>query len=298
MKRQIHKMVYAIENEYMKVAVDTVGAELKSIYRKNGNIEHLWQGDEKYWKGRSPILFPIVGRLYDGKYSLGGKEYGMNPHGLLRKVEFVLVEKTCKSMTFAYSANDDTFAHYPFAFIFKAVYSLCGNRLTIKYVVKNVGNDVMYFGLGGHPGFNVPFDGGDFEDYYLETSLPVRPERMTLTESYLMSGKAVDYPLEKDRIIRLKHDMFDDDAVILRGAGDSLTLKSDMTDKSVTVKYPNMPYVGLWHAVKTDAPYVCIEPWENLPSLDGKVEKLTDKANIGILPRQETYESSITVSLD
>ena len=123
-------MVYAIENEYMKVAVDTVGAELKSIYRKNGNIEHLWQGDEKYWKGRSPILFPIVGRLYDGKYSLGGKEYGMNPHGLLRKVEFVLVEKTCKSMTFAYSANDDTFAHYPFAFIFKAVYSLCGNRLT------------------------------------------------------------------------------------------------------------------------------------------------------------------------
>ena len=166
------------------------------------------------------------------------------------------------------------------------------------YVVKNVGNDVMYFGLGGHPGFNVPFDGGDFEDYYLETSLPVRPERMTLTESYLMSGKAVDYPLEKDRIIRLKHDMFDDDAVILRGAGDSLTLKSDKTDKSVTVKYPNMPYVGLWHAVKTDAPYVCIEPWENLPSLDGKVEKLTDKANIGILPRQETYESSITVSLD
>ena len=121
---------------------------------------------------------------------------------------------------------------------------------------------------------------------------------MTLTESYLMSGKAVDYPLENDRIIRLKHDMFDDDAVILRGAGDSLTLKSDKTDKSVTVKYPNMPYVGLWHAVKTDAPYVCIEPWENLPSLDGKVEKLTDKANIGILPRQETYESSITVSLD
>ena len=75
-------------------------------------------------------------------------------------------------------------------------------------------------------------------------------------------------------------------------------LESDKTKKSVTVKFPNMPFVGFWHAVKTDAPYVCIEPWENLPSVDGKVEKLTDKRNIGSLGAGETYNSTINITLN
>ncbi len=291
-------MIYEIENEYMKVSVDVIGAELKSVLRKDGNIEHLWQGDEKYWTSRSPILFPIVGRLFEGRYSFNGKEYEMNPHGLLRKSKFALVDKTCKKMTFAYSANDDTFARYPFKFIFTVEYLLCKNTLSVVYSVKNVGKDTMYFGLGGHPGFNVPFDGGKFEDYYVETATKVMPKRLTLSENYLMSGNSVDYPLEDGRIMRLRHDMFDNDAVILEGAGNEVTLKSDKTEKSITVKFPNMPFVGFWHAVKTDAPYVCIEPWENLPSVDGKVEKLTDKRNIGSLGAGETYNSTINITLN
>ncbi len=291
-------MIYEIENEYMKVSVDVIGAELKSVLRKDGNIEHLWQGDEKYWTSRSPILFPIVGRLFEGRYSFNGKEYEMNPHGLLRKSKFALVDKTCKKMTFAYSANDDTFAHYPFKFIFTVEYLLCKNTLSVVYSVKNVGKDTMYFGLGGHPGFNVPFDGGKFEDYYVETATKVMPKRLTLSENYLMSGNFVDYPLEDGRIMRFRHDMFDNDAVILEGAGNEVTLKSDKTEKSITVKFPNMPFVGFWHAVKTDAPYVCIEPWENLPSVDGKVEKLTDKRNIGSLGAGETYNSTINITLN
>ena len=291
-------MIYEIENEYMKVSVDVIGAELKSVLRKDGNIEHLWQGDEKYWTSRSPILFPIVGRLFEGRYSFNGKEYEMNPHGLLRKSKFALVDKTCKKMTFAYSANDDTFARYPFKFIFTVEYLLCKNTLSVVYSVKNVGKDTMYFGLGGHPGFNVPFDGGKFEDYYVETATKVMPKRLTLSENYLMSGNSVDYPLEDGRIMRLRHDMFYNDAVILEGAGNEVTLKSDKTEKSITVKFPNMPFVGFWHAVKTDAPYVCIEPWENLPSVDGKVEKLTDKRNIGSLGAGETYNSTINITLN
>lgn len=291
-------MIYEIENEYMKVSVDVIGAELKSVLRKDGNIEHLWQGDEKYWTSRSPILFPIVGRLFEGRYSFNGKEYEMNPHGLLRKSKFALVDKTCKKMTFAYSANDDTFARYPFKFIFTVEYLLCKNTLSVVYSVKNVGKDTMYFGLGGHPGFNVPFDGGKFEDYYVETATKVMPKRLTLSENYLMSGNSVDYPLENGKVMRLRHDMFDNDAVILEGAGNEVTLKSDKTEKSITVKFPNMPFVGFWHAVKTDAPYVCIEPWENLPSVDGKVEKLTDKRNIGSLGAGETYNSTINITLN
>lgn len=39
-----------------------------------------------------------------------------------------------------------------------------------------------------------------------------------------------------------------------------LKLTSDKGKKSIHVNYPDMPYLGLWHWPKTDAPYICIEP--------------------------------------
>lgn len=290
-------MIYEIENEYMKVAVDTLGAQLQSVFRKDGNIEHLWQGDPKYWKSRSPNLFPIVGRLFDGQYSHCGRNYSLKPHGFARNLEFTLVEKSSDKMVFALSTNQTTAEIYPFDFIFKVGYSLDGRNLVVLYTVENVGKEVMYFGLGAHPGFNVPFDGGEFEDYYIETARECEPKQALLSPSYLMSGETRDYPLEGKRILPLTHELFDNDAVILTGCGDCLSIKSRKTDKFVTVSFPKMNYVGLWQAVKSDAPFVCIEPWKTLPSLDGKVEALSDKENIGELLPGETYQNPVTITL-
>ena len=55
-------MIYAIENEFLKVEVEDTGAQLKSIFFKETAVEVLWQGDEKYWKGRAYNLFPVVGK--------------------------------------------------------------------------------------------------------------------------------------------------------------------------------------------------------------------------------------------
>ena len=66
-------MLYTLKNDRMTVTVNSRGAELWSLVR-DGN-EYLWQGDERYWSDRAPVLFPICGRLYDGKYRYAGKEY-------------------------------------------------------------------------------------------------------------------------------------------------------------------------------------------------------------------------------
>ena len=40
----------------------------------------------------------------------------------------------------------------------------------MEFVVKNIGNEEMYFSYGGHPGFNVPFTENEkFEDFYFVT---------------------------------------------------------------------------------------------------------------------------------
>lgn len=145
-------MIYTIENEFLKVEVEDIGAQLKSIFYKETSTEVLWQGDERYWKGRAYNLFPFVGRLFDGKYRFRDKTYQLSKHGFARAKKFYLCDKSSDDMTFVISADDDTLSCYPFEFIFKVIFSLCGKSLKINYTVKNVGNDTMYFGLGGHPG--------------------------------------------------------------------------------------------------------------------------------------------------
>lgn len=57
-----------ISNSVLTVGVSEHGAELQSI-QKNGK-EYLWQGDTRFWGRRSPVLFPIVGRVWEDTYRL------------------------------------------------------------------------------------------------------------------------------------------------------------------------------------------------------------------------------------
>ena len=98
-------MIHYIENEYLKIGVKEFGCELTSVYSKENNCEYLWQGDPAYWSGQSPILFPIVGRLIDDKYSLDGKEYEMPKHGFARKTMFKVEYQTETEASFLLSSK-------------------------------------------------------------------------------------------------------------------------------------------------------------------------------------------------
>ena len=63
----------SIENEYIKVGILEYGAELCSYIDKQNKREVIWNGDSKYWKRHSPILFPLVGKIENGQYKLGKK---------------------------------------------------------------------------------------------------------------------------------------------------------------------------------------------------------------------------------
>lgn len=291
-------MIYSVENDFLKVEVEDIGAQLKSIFLKKTATELLWQGDEKYWKGRAYNLFPIVGRLYGGKYRFKGKTYELSRHGFARAKKFYLCDKSSDTMTFVISADDETLNCYPFEFIFKVKFSLCGKSLKINYIADNVGSEDMYFGLGAHPGFNVPFNGGKFEDYEIAFDSPCSPKKVLFTENYLISGETERFGLSDNKSFNLKHDLFDDDAIVLKDCAKKATLKRTGETGGITVEFSDMPYVGFWHAPKTDAPYVCIEPWANLPSKDGAVEDITEKENIGIVKPCRKCESQIIISVD
>ncbi|MBR2903842.1 MAG: aldose 1-epimerase family protein, partial [Clostridia bacterium] len=207
-------MIYTIENEHLKVAVEDFGAQLASLFSKDTGVEYLWQGDKKYWTGRAYNLFPVIGRMYQGYYLAGDKKYELRCHGLARYYPFELYEKTDDSLTFVFRSTDETKTQYPYEFSFFVRFAIVGKKLTVEYKAVNDGKETMYCGFGGHPGINIPFDGGKFEDYYLEFEKATPAVRHTLSPSKFMSGETPLYPLVDGTKMPFRHDLFDDDAVV------------------------------------------------------------------------------------
>ncbi|MBP5292656.1 MAG: aldose 1-epimerase family protein [Clostridia bacterium] len=291
-------MLHTIENEQLKVVIEEKGAQLMSIQTKADGCEYLWQGDKTYWGDRAILLFPICGRLVEGKYTYKGKEYEMSIHGFLRGQHLAITSKTDTSATFTLSANEDTLREYPFHFMYQITYTLNGNKLETRICVTNTGTETMPFAVGGHPGFNVPLVKGEsFSDYYVEFSEKAPIKKLILSETCFMTPDKVDFPLEEGKIYRLHHDMFDNDAIFVTDMAESVSLKSTKSEKSVTVSYPGFPYLGFWHKPKTEAPYLCIEPWHGLPSDEGVVDDLDTKHDMVRLPAGLYWETQFDIAI-
>lgn len=283
-------MEFTIKSNDLSVVISSCGAEMQSVNYQG--IEYLWQGDEAYWTEHSPVLFPFVGRFTNDQYTFEGKSYPMTIHGFAKLSDFSVIEKSNNSITFQITDTAETLKKYPFHFIFNVTYTVEDNQILISYHVQNLSDQTMYFGIGGHPGFNVPLeDGLSFQDYYLEFPQAHTPARVGHTEACFLSGIDTDFPLKNGTQIPLKHTMFDQDAVVLKNTADCVTLKSDKSEHSVTLCYPDLPYLGLWHAPKTEAPYICIEPWSSLPSRQDIVEEFKYKNDLIRLKQDACYQN-------
>ena len=292
-------MNYTIENQFLKVDIADRGAEMMSILGKKTGFEYLWQGDATYWASRASVLFPICGRLTEGKYTFEGKTYEMILHGFAKLSTFDVVAHNRESITFELRANDETRAMYPFDFIFRMTYTLDGATIKNAFEVVNPMTDrALPFSVGGHPGFNIPFcEGEAFEDYYLEFACRKECRKLVMSPTCYYTGETEPMTLEDGKILRLDHSLFDNDAIFLQDMCRKVSLKSTKNDRAVTVEWDDMTHVGFWQKPHTDAPYVCIEPWHGVPAYDGKIDDFATKAEMMHLPAGETYNNVFTITV-
>ena len=304
-------MIYTLKNSEMEVQVSSKGGELVSL-RDADKTEYIWIGDATYWKRHAPQLFPCIGRLTNNQYRMDGALHEMGQHGFLRDYELTKVESEeqdivldgaadpagAASLHLQLTSDASTRQLYDRDWTVDIFYSLCGKTLSVKFQVRNCDTRTMRFGYGIHPGFNVPLNPAlRFEDYRLDFHEASTPKQMELTERYTISGGMHDYALEEGRYLPLQHSLFDHDAIILKDMPHTVTLGSQKDEKKVTVAFPDMPYLGIWHAPETDAPFVCIEPWSSLPSTDGVIDEFETKPDFITVEPKETYTNRWTISI-
>lgn len=288
-------MLHTIGNSFLKVTVSELGAELQSILGADGT-EYLWQGDAAFWAGRAPVLFPFVGRLNDKQYWLDGNRYEIGIHGFARTSRFVLEERAEDRLVFLLTDNEETYSQYPRRFALRVIYTLRDDTLEMLCQVENRDHRMMYFGIGGHPGFRVPLVAGiPFEDYRIRFAEKGTPDRQILSPAYFVSGKTEPYQLDNGEILHLRHDLFDGDAVVLSNVSRQVTLETPKDSHGVTVTYPQMPHLGLWHKPMAEAPYVCIEPWYTLPAVQDEVTVLEERKDMIALEPGKLYENTMKI---
>ncbi len=288
-------MNYIAETELIRVEISDKGAELQSIILKSDGCEYLWQGDEKYWDGRAYNLFPICGRVVDGKYIYKGKTYDMPIHGFAKDSVFKAEQKSAREIAFTLVPNDEIRAMYPFDFEYRVTYILEGDSIETVYDVKNNGENDMYFAVGAHPGFNVPLTESEkFDDYYLEFDCAKQVRKLIFTPFY-NTGRTEPYELKDGKIIELSHAYFGEKANFFTDISRGVTLKSRVGTKSVRVEYPEMQNIGFWHLKNSDAPYVCIEPWCSVPSMDGGICDLEKKEQMTCISKGEKYRNGFKI---
>lgn len=289
-------MTVQIENKFLTATFAEQGAELISLKSKENGIEYIWQADPEYWGRHAPVLFPIVGRLKEDTYSYQGKEYHLPQHGFARDSLFEVIEQGAESVSFSLKATKETKKNYPFDFELVITYTLEEQNLTVHYQVENIGQEDLYFSVGGHPAFNVPLESGlSFSDYYLSYSPQKSRTQIPLSGPYAdMENKTL---AQTNISLDLTHDLFHKDALIYETKGvNTFTIESDESEHSVSLT-TEMPYVGIWSPTPKEAPFVCIEPWCGIADTTTATGNLVDKVGINHLTPSELFKAHYVISV-
>ena len=290
-------MLCKIENEFLSVEINSLGAELFSIKSVKSGIEYLWQGNPEFWKSRATVLFPVCGRIFGGYYTYNNEKFEMPIHGFSKLFGFSVNKESDTQISFTLISSEETKKYYPFDFSFTLKYALKGNALINEFIVNNTGDKELIFSYGGHPGFNVPFNNGEkFTDYYLEFS-ENELEKLVFSDTCFNTGKTLKLALDGNKL-NLSHDLFDNDAIFIKTSVGTVKLKSAKAKNYVEVSYKDMTCLGLWHKPKSKAPYVCIEPWHGVPSNDGIIDDLETKLDIICLAKNKTYQNFYTIKIN
>ena len=261
-----------IENATCKAAIRTRGAELASLIHSSSGREYIWQADPAVWGGSAPILFPVIGKLKNGRTDIDGQAYAIPKHGVLRSSNAVCIQNDDDRAVFQFRADEETRAVYPFEFSFTADFHLLESGLAVTYTIQNTDKKPMLFSVGSHPAFALDLESRALTDYTIEFSKPESLDLYGLIDGMLT--KRTDAYLEQENTIRLTETLFEEDALIFQ---DIRSRSLRIPEAGITIDIRNNPHLGIW--AKPGAPYVCHQSLNGIFSSTSACNESTTQKN-------------------
>ena len=297
--------LFTLENDELLVTVARRGAELTRIYDKKADREVLWCAEPSVWNRHAPVLFPFVGKCYEGAYVHDGKEYGMTPHGFARDMDFEPLLCDMDECWFRLKDTPETYEKYPFHFEVEIGHRLEGRTIEVMWKVANRDSGEMLFMMGGHPAFQVP-EGKSIYDFTFEFNRRgCREGRFTDCLHYLAPNAKGYEKEELQGVLKLTEGRvpltkgFFDTALTYMFDEAQVSSVSLIVDGSpyVTLECSDFPYLGIW-TMEATHPFVCLEPWYGICASDGYKGELKDRRGIISLPGWENWQKSYQIRVE
>ena len=266
----------AISDGSLTARIHPLGAELSSLTDAAGR-EYMTDADPAFWTGRAPLLFPVVGALNGGRYRLDGREYALSKHGFARTSLFELAQHDESRVRFRLGDNQATRAVYPFAFALDVEFALAGAQLAMIATVRNPGTAPLPFSFGFHPAFAWPLPGGGAKEDHAIVFAHEEPQDVLRLDGDGLVARAEPTPVA-GRELRLRHELFDDDALIWDHLASRSLSYGAPTGAKLDIAFPDTSILGIWQ--KAGARYLCIEPWAGIGDPAGFEGDLRDKPGI------------------
>ena len=290
--------MHTLKNEILTVQVKEHGAELASI--RKGSVEYLWQADPMFWGRHSPVLFPIVGSVWEKRYRVDGREFELGQHGFARDMDFTMVEGGEDEVRYRLESTEDTLKKYPWPFVLEIAYRLHGNMIDVIWEVSNPGNEDMYFQIGAHPAFNYPdYDPQTVERGFLSFDRGEGLECIRIKEKGCVDAETL-YPLDipADGLLPLTRETFDKIDTIMLQDGQIGSVALYRTDRTPWLKLSfEAPVVGIWSPPGKNAPFICLEPWYGRCDRAGYEGDYRDRDWVNLLAPGEKFSSVYTIEI-
>lgn len=269
-------MIHTIKSDKLTAKINDFGAELVSAVGADG-YEYIWDGKE-YWNHHSPVLFPTCGRIVNDTYTYGGKTYRMGIHGFAPSSQFEVKEKSESKLVLEIKATEETLKNYPFDFVFTAAFEVWENVLTTSFTVQNRDDKVMPYMVGWHPAFTLDHENGaGVEDYSLKFNTNKSLLNYPVLPTCFVSHDPIEYKVENGTYVLNESEIYPNDSMLFSGTGERCVLSAKGEAHSLDFSWSdNMPFFCIWKAPKSEAMFVCLEPWTNIPG-DGREENFDTK---------------------
>lgn len=265
-----------ISNQELCVVISPKGAELQSVKDNKTGLELLWQGDARWWSRRSPLLFPIVGGMWDGVCRIDGREVKMPKHGFMRDRMWRTVSVQDESVRMEYVSTVADFAIFPYCFKLAITYRLDGAKVVADIEVKNTGGADLWFQFGGHPAIALP----DWcEENEVDGYLRLEGDAQYVLRACEQGCLAPDhYPVPTNDLglVPLSVATFANEALIFENKQIGAVTVMNREGKAFARVESGAPAWLIWNQQGVHTPFVCLEPWYGLPDHEhfgGSVEE-------------------------
>lgn len=267
----------AIASDRLSVEISPEGAQLQRLRDEEGR-DLLWDGDPRFWTGRAPILFPVIGCTNGSHIRVDGRDFPIGKHGFARRSRFAVAEQSAEAVTFRLEASDETRAHYPFDFGLDIRFAAEGGVLAVEATLQNPAAEPLPASFGFHPALRWPLPyGGERGAHHVRFERDEPAPIRRIGTDQLLAPEPLPTPVAGD-LLRVRDELFEDDALIFDRLSSRSVLFGAPGTRAVRVSFPAMPMLGIW--TKPGAGFLCIEPWQGIADPEGFTGEYRDKPGV------------------